>query len=174
MTQYHIELRFDDDLLKAIMYFLSELDIQLENHVLSSSLGHYTRATQSPAHDLLADFGVEEPVLSELSSACTEPGRSNGLTPELVRAWMLYIQTQDLERPAGYLVNRLRAGQTPADVWMTLGRLSDEQRARLRGLAGHRKWLGDRNRDELTALGLDEEAAEAWYQANREAIDGVS
>lgn len=59
-------------------------------------------------YDALKAFGVTEPALSELSR--------NGITRDQVAGWIDYISTQDLARPAGYLVKRLRAHEPPPPV----------------------------------------------------------
>jgi len=88
--------------------------------------------------------------------------------------WYVGIMIEELMRGrnVGAVVGLLIQCEMATSVIHKYG--SEEQRAQLRKLAGHRKWLGDWNRDELTALGLDKEAAEAWYQANRKPIGAVS
>jgi len=58
-------------------------------------------------YQLLKAFGVSEPALSDIAS--------NQVTPDQVQGWIDYIATQDLRRPAGYLVKRLRAHELPPD-----------------------------------------------------------
>jgi hypothetical protein len=56
-------------------------------------------------YQALKDFGVAEPALSEISS--------NGVTPDQVDGWIEYLATQNMQRPVGYLVKRLRAHEEP-------------------------------------------------------------
>jgi hypothetical protein len=88
-------------------------------HVKSSSSS--TRACARPAaaataagsggeikpeiYKLLTDFGVTDPARSEISR--------NGVTAGDVEGWIDYIATQNLTRPIGYLVKRLRAHEQP-------------------------------------------------------------
>ena len=54
---------------------------------------------------LLADFGVEEPWVSDLAMMCSE---------ETVRGWIAYVNGRDgVTNPAGFLISRLRTGESP-------------------------------------------------------------
>ena len=59
-------------------------------------------------YQALREFGVAEPALSELSR--------NGIDRAMVDGWIAYLATQDMARPVGYLVKRLRAHQQPPPV----------------------------------------------------------
>lgn len=58
-------------------------------------------------YQLLKGFGVSEPALSDISS--------NNVTVDQVQGWIEYIATQNLQRPVGYLVKRLRGHELPPD-----------------------------------------------------------
>lgn len=58
-------------------------------------------------YQLLKTFGVSEPALSDISS--------NNVTVDQVQGWIEYIATQNLQRPVGYLVKRLRGHELPPD-----------------------------------------------------------
>ncbi|MFZ2361619.1 MAG: hypothetical protein WA040_19925 [Anaerolineae bacterium] len=59
-------------------------------------------------YQALREFGVAEPALSELSR--------NGVDRAMVDGWIAYLATQDMARPVGYLVKRLRAHEQPPPV----------------------------------------------------------
>ena len=59
-------------------------------------------------YQALREFGVAEPALSELSR--------NGVDRAMVDGWIAYLATQDMARPVGYLVKRLRAGEQPPPI----------------------------------------------------------
>lgn len=130
-----------------------------EDSYLEKEAGAEERAAASAAnpltYELLAGFGIEEPALSELAR--------DDLEPRLVRAWLLYLDTQDMERKPGYLVNRLRARQQPPADFLALAELTDDQIATLERLARQRRWLGSWP-GELTEAGIDRRLAETWYQ----------
>jgi hypothetical protein len=65
-------------------------------------------AVKPDVYQALREFGVAEPALSELSR--------NGIDRAMVDGWIAYLATQDMARPAGYLVKRLRAGEQPPPV----------------------------------------------------------
>ncbi len=57
---------------------------------------------------ILSQYGIEEPALSEIAA-------NPQVTPDLVRAWILYAENESgLKRKAGYIVQRL--AKTPPDV----------------------------------------------------------
>jgi hypothetical protein len=66
------------------------------------------RAVKPDVYQALREFGVAEPALSELSR--------NGIDRAMVDGWIAYLATQDMARPVGYLVKRLRAHQPPPPV----------------------------------------------------------
>jgi hypothetical protein len=66
------------------------------------------RAVKPDVYQALREFGVAEPSLSELSR--------NGVDRAMVDDWIAYLATQDMARPVGYLVKRLRAHQQPPPV----------------------------------------------------------
>ena len=115
-------------------------------------------ASHSQIYKLLSSFGVDEPALSQLSN--------NGLTPQQVKGWTMYLDTQDFPRQQGYLVKRLRQGdQAPAN-FQALASLSNEQAGVLENAAQHRLCGVDwyQSLDDLDDAGIDEELAESWYQ----------
>jgi hypothetical protein len=65
-------------------------------------------AVKPDVYQALREFGVAEPALSELSR--------NGIDRAMVDDWIAYLATQDMARPAGYLVKRLRAREQPPPV----------------------------------------------------------
>ena len=65
-------------------------------------------AVKPDVYQALKAFGVAEPALSELSR--------NGIDRAMVDGWIAYLATQDMARPVGYLVKRLRAHQQPPPV----------------------------------------------------------
>ena len=112
----------------------------------------------SGVHNLLQSFGIQEPALTKLSN--------DNLTPQQVRGWIMYLDTQDFPRKRGYLVKRLRNNEQPSADFMALGSLTDEQIAVLEGGVEMRRWRGDwyMRQDELEEAGIDEELAEIWYR----------
>jgi len=116
-------------------------------------------AVHPEVYQLLSSFGIEEPALSELAR--------DGLEPQVVRGWILYLDTQDMDRKPGYLINRLRARQQPPPDFLAMARLTDEQWATLERLGRQRRWYGSWHlvREDLAEVGIDEDLAEAWYQA---------
>jgi hypothetical protein len=65
-------------------------------------------AVKPDVYQALREFGVAEPALSELSR--------NGVDRAMVDGWIAYLATQNLARPAGYLVKRLRAREQPPPI----------------------------------------------------------
>jgi hypothetical protein len=65
-------------------------------------------AVKPDVYQALREFGVAEPALSELSR--------NGIDRAMVDGWIAYLATQDMARPVGYLVKRLRAGEQPPPI----------------------------------------------------------
>jgi len=64
--------------------------------------------TKSIIRQILSQYGIEEPALSEIAA-------NFQVTPDLVRAWILYAENEPgLKRKAGYIVQRL--AKTPPDV----------------------------------------------------------
>jgi len=113
----------------------------------------------SEIYNLLSSFGVEEPALTKLSK--------NGLTPQQIRGWIMYLDTQDMmNRKQGYLVKRLQNSDQPSADFLALGSLTDKQIAVLEDGANMRRWQGDwyMRQDELDEAGIDEDLAEMWYQ----------
>ena len=115
-------------------------------------------ASHSEIYNLLSSFGIDEPALSKLSN--------DNLTPQQVRSWIMYLDTQDFPRKQGYLVKRLREGDQPPANFLALAGLTDEQVTTLQGAARLRRWRGDwyQALDDLDEAGIDEELAEIWYQ----------
>ena len=121
-----------------------------------------TPASASPSHpeiyNLLSSFGIDEPALSKLSN--------DSLEPETVRAWIMYLDTQDFPRKQGYLVKRLREGDQPPTDFMQIATLTQDQLDTLARLQRSRHWSGDwrTSYDTLDNAGIDEALAEMWYQ----------
>lgn len=65
-------------------------------------------AVKPDVYQALREFGVAEPALSELSR--------NGIDRAMVDDWIAYLATQNMARPVGYLVKRLRAGEQPPPI----------------------------------------------------------
>ncbi len=118
-----------------------------------------TAATSaSQIHQLLSDFGLQEPALTTLCNDNLDPGQ--------IKGWILYLDTQDMPGKPGYLVNRLRAHQWPPADFLALAQLTEEQIAIIEDGVKMRRWRGDwyMSRDELAKAGIDNELAELWYQ----------
>jgi len=74
--------------------------------------------------ELLTRLDVREPVRGKLLA-------KPALTPLVVRAWMLYAETQDgLSHPVGYAINRLLADDPPPPDFIAFARLSADAWAR--------------------------------------------
>jgi hypothetical protein len=108
-------------------------------------------------YQLLSDFGITGSPLTELAS-------DERISPKLVRAWLLYLDTQDFEGKPGYLVNQLRAHHRPPAPFPTLGKLSEEQLSVLKSLVRSRQWTAQWDQDKLIEAGIEIETAEIWYE----------
>lgn len=108
-------------------------------------------------YQLLSDFGITGTPLTELSS-------DKRINPTLIRAWLLYLDTQDFEGKPGYLVNQLRAHHQPPAPFPTLGELSEDQLSVLKNLARSRQWTAQWDQDKLIEAGIEIETAEIWYK----------
>jgi DNA-binding transcriptional MocR family regulator len=118
-----------------------------------------TPAVISPTiHELLADFGIQEPNLSILAATT--------LSLQEVRAWILYVQTQDMPAWRGYLVNRLKRHDPPPPDFLEIATLSNQQLDVLESCAKSRHWIGDwrLTEDALDQAGISEDLADLWYQ----------
>ena len=109
----------------------------------------------SISKQLLLEYGINEPVLTELSD--TEPNT--------IRSWLVYLRTQNFEGKQGYLINRLRNGQLPPPPFPKLGSLTEDQISVIEEVARDRQWTSQWNVDDLEEAGIDEDIAELWYQA---------
>jgi hypothetical protein len=116
---------------------------------------------------LLADFGVQEPVRSQIAS--------NGVDLPTVQAWIWYTQGQEnLRDPVGFVVSRLQQHVPPPDDLLALARvmqqLDEEDLAILDGYAEERRWDGrwwrlfdEKGGDKRLAGLFTEELLETWY-----------
>ena len=130
-----------------------EVEEEAEEEQIAASASH-----SSGIYNLLSSFGIDEPALSKLSN--------DSLEPETVRAWIMYLDTQDFPRKQGYLVKRLRNGNQPPTDFMQIATLTQAQLDTLASLQRSRHWSGDwrTSYDTLDNAGIDEELAEMWYQ----------
>ncbi len=117
-----------------------------------------TFPSHSEIYNLLSSFGIDEPALSKFSN--------DNLEPKTVRAWIMYLNTQDFPRKQGYLVKRLQEGDHPPADFMQIATLTQDQLDTLAHLRLSRHWSGDwrTSYNTLDNAGINEELAEMWYQ----------
>jgi hypothetical protein len=116
---------------------------------------------------LLTDFGVQEPVRTQIAS--------NGVDLATIQAWIWYTQGQEtLRDPVGFVISRLQQGISPPDDLLSLarvvGQLGEDDLEILREYAGERKWDGrwwrlfDEKEGDRRLAGLfTEQLLETWY-----------
>ncbi len=108
----------------------------------------------SISRQLLSNFGINDPALTELSE---EPSGT-------IRGWLMYLKTQDFEGKQGYLINRLRSDQLPPPPFLRLGSLTDDQIKVIEETAKERKWTARWDMEALAEADVDEDTAEMWYE----------
>jgi len=113
-----------------------------------------TPTATSLSKQLLSEFGINDPALTNLSDK----------EPHVVRGWLLYLDTQDFEGKQGYLVKRLRSDQPPPSPFLKLGMLTQEQIDAIEQAARDRQWTSQWNLDTLDSVGVSEDVAEMWYK----------
>ncbi len=116
---------------------------------------------------LLADFGVQEPVRSQIAS--------NGVDLAAAQAWIWYTQAQEnLRDPVGFVVSRLQQHTPPPDDLLALARvvqqLSEEDLSVLCEYADQRRRDGrwwrlfdEQEGDKRLAALFTEDLLETWY-----------
>ena len=107
------------------------------------------------SRQLLSEFGINEPVLSEISEIAA---------PHAIRGWLMYLKTQRFEGKQGYLINQLRRNQSPPSPYQRLGKITDAQITVLEMLANDRRWTSMWDQDKLAEANIEEKTAEFWYQ----------
>jgi len=108
-------------------------------------------------YNLLAGIGIQEPNLSPLAAHTTAQD---------VRAWLFYVQSQNMPAWRGYLVNRLKHQDPPPVEFLQFAMLTEDQLDTLAHNSRSRKWAGSWQLvyDALDEAGITEDLAEAWYQ----------
>jgi hypothetical protein len=116
---------------------------------------------------LLADFGVQEPVRSQITG--------NGVDLAVTQAWIWYTQAQEnLRDRVGFVVSRLQQHVPPPDDLLALARVVAQLDARdlelLCEYANQRRWDGrwwrlfdEEQGDGRLACLFDEDLLETWY-----------
>jgi hypothetical protein len=116
---------------------------------------------------LLTDFGIQEPVRSQIAS--------NGVDLAATQAWIWYTQGQEnLRDPVGFLVSRLQQHVPPPEDLLALARamaqLGEDDLAVLHGYAEERRWddgwwrlFGEKEGDRRLAALFTEDLLELWY-----------
>jgi hypothetical protein len=116
---------------------------------------------------LLADFGVQEPIRSQIAS--------NGVDLAATQAWIWYTRAQEnLRDRVGFVVSRLQQHVPPPDDLLALAQvvvqLGEDDLEVLHGYAEERRWddswwrlFSEKGGDKRLAALFTEDLLEAWY-----------
>jgi len=100
--------------------------------------------------ELLTEYGVEEWTRRDLM----------GCNYDLVRAWCLYTDTQNLNNPAGFIVSRLKSHAVPPHEFFVMAGIQADEWAWLERHAPTRALTGVWT----VGLPMKQEKAELWYE----------